>query len=540
MAGSDRVRRHLKLETNPVVFTTSVAVIGAFLLVGVFATPTLSRIFEGLQSSIAATLDWYYVLIVSGFLVFVVWLGASRFGRLRLGNADERPRYRYVTWFSMLFTAGMGIGLVFWSVAEPLSHLADPPMAEAGTPGAAREAMQVTFFHWGLHAWAVYVVVGLALAYFAYRHDLPLTVRSALYPLLGDRIHGRLGDAVDVFAVFGTMFGVATSLGFGILQVNAGLASLGVLEQSTTMQLVLIAAVTGAAIVSLLLGLDKGILRLSVTNLGVGTALMLFVLIAGPTVFVLRSFVEQVGVYFQELPGMMLWTDAQGDTGWQDTWTIFYWGWWMSWSPFVGVFIARVSRGRSIREFVFGVLLVPVVLTFLWMAIFGNSAIALDGLAGGALSEAVAEDPAIALFTLLQQLPLTTITSVLAILLVATYFVTSSDSASLVIDLLTSGGNIDPPKIQRVFWALLEGAVAAVLLVAGAGGLEALQTAAITTALPFSLIMILACVGLVRALYVDERGGSLQRAVLFDDEHEEVPEAHGRESPVRDHIQGAP
>ncbi|MEX2621014.1 MAG: BCCT family transporter [Egibacteraceae bacterium] len=528
------------METNPVVFGASVVVIGVVLVVGVVATPTLERTFQTLQSWIVATLDWYYILAVSGFLVFVVWLGASRFGRLRLGSADERPRYRYLTWFAMLFTAGMGIGLVFWSVAEPLSHLADPPMAEAGTSAAARESMQFTFFHWGLHAWGVYAVVGLSLAYFAYRHDLPLTIRSALYPLLGERIRGRWGDAVDVFAVFGTMFGVATSLGFGILQVNAGLASLGLVEQSTTMQLLLIAAVTGGATVSLLLGLDKGILRLSLTNLGVGTALMLFVLAAGPTVFVLRSFVEQVGVYLQTLPEMMLWTDAQADSGWQATWTVFYWGWWMSWSPFVGMFIARVSRGRTIREFVFGVLLVPVVLTFLWLAIFGNSAIAIDGLADGALSQAVAQDPAVALFALLEQLPLTAITSVLAILLVATYFVTSSDSASLVIDLLTSGGNVDPPKVQRVFWALLEGAVAGVLLVAGAGGLAALQTAAITTALPFSVIMILACVGLVRALYVDERGRPLQRAVLLDAEGEEVPESHGRESPVRDHVQGAP
>jgi choline/glycine/proline betaine transport protein len=534
------VQRRLRLETNPAVFVSSVLVIAMFLIVGVVATPTLGRVFETVQSTIAATLDWYYVLVVSGFLVFVVWLGASRFGRLRLGGEEERPRYRYLTWFAMLFTAGMGIGLVFWSVAEPLSHLADPPMAEAGSPGAAREAMQFTFFHWGLHAWGVYVVVGLSLAYFAYRHDLPLTVRSALYPLLGERIHGRWGDVVDVFAVFGTMFGVATSLGFGILQVNAGLASLGLLEQSTAMQLLLIAAVTAAAIVSLLLGLDKGILRLSLTNLGVGTALMLFVLAAGPTVFVLRSFVEQVGVYAQQLPSMMFWTDARADSGWQEAWTIFYWGWWMSWSPFVGMFIARVSRGRTVREFVFGVLLVPVALTFLWMAIFGNSALAIDGATGGQLADAVAEDPAVALFELLGQLPLTSVTTVLAILLVATYFVTSSDSASLVIDLLTSGGNVDPPKRQRVFWAVLEGAVAGVLLAAGAGGLEALQTAAITTALPFSLIMILACVGLVRALYVDERGQPLSRAVLLDDGHDEVPQCHGRESPVRDRVQGSP
>ena len=534
------MRSRFRLETNPAVFTTSVVVILLFLVVGVAATEQLGRVFEALQGGIASTLDWYYILTVSAFLVFVVWLGASRFGRKRLGGDDERPRYRYVTWFALLFTAGMGIGLVFWSVAEPLTHLADPPMAEAGTPAAAREAMQFTFFHWGLHAWAVYVVVGLALAYFAYRHDLPLTMRSTLYPLLGERIHGRLGDAVDVFAVFGTMFGVATSLGFGVLQVNAGLASLGLLETSTTTQLVIITVVTLAAIVSLLLGLDKGILRLSLTNLGIASSLMLFVLIAGPTVFVLRSFVEQVGVYFQQLPEMMLWTDAREDSGWQGIWTVFYWGWWMSWSPFVGLFIARVSRGRTIREFVFGVLLVPSVLTFLWMAIFGNSAIALDGLGGGELADAVAEDPAVALFGLLEQLPLTTITTLLAILLVATYFVTSSDSASLVIDLLTSGGNTDPPKIQRVFWAVLEGAIAGVLLVTGAGGLQALQTAAITTALPFSVIMILACVGLVRALYVDERGRPLQRAVLWSGDHDDVPESYGRHSPVRDGVQGSP
>ncbi len=537
---SNHVRSRLRLETNPVVFTTSVAVIGVFLLVGVVATPTLGRVFEGLQAAIAGNLDWYYVLVVTAFLIFVVLVGASRFGRLRLGGQDERPRYRYVSWFALLFTAGMGIGLVFWSVAEPLSHLADPPMAEAGTPEAAREAMRFTFFHWGLHAWGVYVVVGLSLAYFAHRHGLPLTMRSALYPLLGERIHGRLGDAVDVFAVFGTMFGVATSLGFGILQVNAGLASLGLVEQTTTTQLLLIAGVTGAAIVSLLLGLDKGILRLSLTNLGVATALMLFVVVAGPTVFVLRSFAEQLGVYVQGLPELAFWTDAQADTGWQDTWTIFYWGWWLSWSPFVGMFIARVSRGRTVREFVFGVLLVPVLLTFVWMAVFGNSAIAVDRATDGALTTAVSEDPAVALFVLLEQLPWTTITSGLAILLVAVYFVTSSDSASLVIDLLTSGGNIDPPKIQRVFWALLEGAVAAVLLLAGAGGLQALQTAAITTALPFSVIMLLACAGLVRALYADERGRPLQRIVLFDADHEPVPEVHGRESPTRDGVQGAP
>jgi choline/glycine/proline betaine transport protein len=524
-----------------VVFGVSVLVILMFLVAGITATDTVGVAFDALQTGIAGTLGWYYILVVTGFLVFVIWLGSSRFGRLRLGPPDSRPEYRYLTWFAMLFTAGMGIGLVFWAVAEPLSHFANPPMAEAGTAAAREEAMRFTFFHWGLHAWAIYIVVGVSLGYFAYRHGLPLAVRSALYPLLGDRVHGRLGDLVDIFAVFGTMFGVATSLGFGILQVNAGLASLGVLEQSTTVQLLLIAGITFAAVMSLLAGLDKGILRLSVTNLSIGMVLMLFVVFAGPTVSVLASFVQDVGGYAQSLPEMALWTDQPDSSGWQTANTIFYWGWWISWAPFVGMFIARVSRGRTIREFVFGVLLVPVALTLLWLAVFGNTAFAVDAETDGQLTAQVAEDPAIALFGLLDQLPLTSIMTVLAIVLVATYFVTSSDSASLVIDMLTSGGRTDAPKIQRVFWATLEGGIAAVLLLAGAGGLAALQTAAVTTALPFSIVMIVMCIGLIRALYADDRRLALDRVTLVERGHESVPECPAeRRSPFKDGITGSP
>ncbi|MGW2340395.1 BCCT family transporter [Streptomyces sp. NPDC001661] len=531
----------VRLETNPVVFTVSVVVIIAFLTAGIVATDALHGFFETVQEGIAESLDWYYILVVGCFLVFVIWLGASRFGRIRLGPPDSRPKYRYLTWFAMLFTAGMGIGLVFWSVAEPLSHLADPPMAQPGGVAARTEAMRFTFFHWGLHAWAVYIVVGLSLAYFAYRHDLPLSIRSALYPLLGKRIHGRIGDAVDTLAVFGTMFGIATSLAFGVLQVNAGLASLGILQQSTTVQVLLIAAITLAATFSLLSGLDKGMLRLSVTNLCISLALMTFVLFAGPTTDVLSSFVQQVGDYVQTLPQTTLWTDADAHSGWQASWTIFYWGWWISWAPFVGIFIARISRGRTIREFVFGVLLVPAALTFLWLAVFGNTAFSVDAATGGKLSDKVAQDPAIALFGLLDELPLAKAATVLATVLVALYFVTSSDSASLVIDLLTSGGNVDAPKIQRVFWSVLEGAVAAVLLLAGSGGLVALQTASITTALPFSVVMIVMCYGLVRALYADDRRLPLDRVTLTDPKHERVPEcADPKNSPFRDKVQGAP
>ncbi|MDV6012894.1 BCCT family transporter [Haloechinothrix sp. LS1_15] len=535
------VRIRGRLTTNPVVFGVSVVVILTFLIVGITATGVMQRVFTSLQAGIASWFGWYYVLAVGGFLVFVIWLGASRFGRIRLGEQDSEPEYRYLTWFAMLFTAGMGIGLVFWAVAEPLSHLAEPPMTEPGTPQAETESMRFTFFHWGLHAWAVYIVVGVCLAYFSYRHKLPLAIRSALYPILGRRIHGRWGDAVDTFAVFGTMFGVATSLGFGILQVNAGLASLDLLPQSTGVQLVLIAAITFAAVCSLVAGLDKGILRLSVTNLCIGLALMLFVLLAGPTRDVLASFVQQLGHYAQTLPETTLWTDAQAQTGWQAGWTIFYWGWWISWSPFVGMFIARVSRGRTIREFVFGVLLIPTLFTFLWLAVFGNTAFSVDSATGGAISAQVADDPAVALFGLLDELPLTAIMSVLAILLVAAYFVTSSDSASLVIDMLTSGGDENAPVVQRVFWALLQGGVAAVLLLAGSSGLEALQTAAITTALPFSVIMLLMCFGLVRALYADSRVVALDRISLTDPAHCRIPlRARPARSPFKDGVRGSP
>lgn len=531
----------LRLKTNPVVFSVSVLVILVFLVAGIAATDALHRFFETVQGGIAASLDWYYILVVGGFLVFVVWLGAGRFGRIRLGPPDSRPRYRYFTWFAMLFTSGMGIGLVFWSVAEPLSHLADPPTAEPGGAAARAESMRFTFFHWGLHAWAIYIVVGLSLAYFSYRHDLPLSIRSALYPLLGKRIYGRIGDTVDTLAVFGTMFGVATSLGFGVLQVNAGLASLHLLPQSSTVQLVLIAVITLAATFSLISGVDKGMLRLSVTNLCVGLVLMTFVLFAGPTTDVLSSFVQQVGNYVQTLPGTTLWTDAGSHSGWQAAWTIFYWGWWISWAPFVGMFIARVSRGRTIREFVFGVLLVPTAITFLWLAVFGNTAFSVDAATGGHLSAKVVKEPAIALFGLLNQLPVASVTTWLAILLVALYFVTSSDSAGLVIDMLTSGGRTDAPKIQRVFWSVLEGAVAAVLLLAGSGGLIALQTAAITTALPFSVVMLVMCYGLVRALYADDRRLSLDRVTLAEPGHERVPACEDpKASPFRDHVQGSP
>jgi len=434
--------------------------------------------------------------------MLVIYLAFSRFAHLRLGADDSEPEYSYGSWFAMLFSAGMGIGLMFFGVSEPMTHFLEPPVGEGGTIDAARNAMQVTFFHWGLHAWAIYIIIGLALAYFSFRHDLPLTLRSALYPVIGDKIYGKWGNAVDIFAILGTMFGVATSLGLGVMQVNAGLNYLFGLPVSIVVQVALIAAITCAATISVVAGLDAGIRRLSELNLVLALLLMVFVLIAGPTVMLLSSLIQNIGMYLSGLVDMTFRIYAYEPNEWIGNWTLFYWAWWISWSPFVGMFIARISRGRTIREFILGVLLVPSGFTFLWLTIFGNSGLWLEmHEAGAGLATAVQTNMPTAIFVLLDQLPLTGITSALATMLIVTFFVTSSDSGSLVIDIISSGGAENPPVWQRIFWAVSEGAVAATLLVAG--GLAALQTAAISSALPLIIVMFLVCYGLMKALHAE-------------------------------------
>jgi choline/glycine/proline betaine transport protein len=448
------------------------------------------------------TFGWFYMLSVAIFVVFALGLALSDHGQVRLGPDDSRPDYSYGSWFAMLFSAGMGIGLMFFGVAEPMMHYMTPPTGIGGDVAAAREAMKITFFHWGIHAWAIYAVIGLALAYYAFRHNLPLTIRSALHPLIGERIHGPIGHAADIFAVLGTMFGVATSLGLGVLQVNAGLAHLFGVPETTTVQLVLIAAITLMATASVVAGLDAGIKRLSNLNLILALALLVFVLLAGPTLFLLKVTVQNTGAYLSEVVSKTFTLYAYEPNEWIGGWTLFYWAWWIAWSPFVGMFIARVSRGRTIREFVVGVLLVPVGFTFIWLSFFGNAAISLDqGAAGGAIAAAVADNVPLALFTFLEQLPFAEISSVVATVLVVTFFVTSSDSGSLVIDIITSGGASRTPVWQRTMWALSEGLVAAALLLAG--GLTALQTASITAALPFAFIMLVVCFALLKSLRIE-------------------------------------
>lgn len=491
------------IKINPPVFIGAGGLCLVFVLFTVIAPQAAEQAFTQIQSRVLETTGWFYILAVALFLLFVIILALSDYGRIKLGPDHSEPDYSYLSWFAMLFSAGMGIGLMFFGVAEPVMHTMSPPVAEPGSAEAAREALRITFFHWGVHAWAIYAVMALSLAYFAFRHNLPLTIRSAFYPLIGERIYGPIGHAVDIFAVLGTLFGVATSLGFGVMQVNAGLNHLFDWPISTGLQVGLIAIITVFATISVALGLDGGIRRVSELNMLLAVILLVFVLVTGPTIHLLQTYVQNVGSYLSGLVDITFNLYAYEPRGWLGGWTLFYWGWWIAWSPFVGMFIARVSRGRTIREFVLGVLTVPVGFTFMWMTFFGNTALHII-LSDGAtqLADAVAADTSVALFQFFEYLPLSTITSLIATLLVVTFFVTSSDSGSLVVDMLTSGGtDEDTPVWQRIFWSVIEGVIAAALLLAG--GLTALQTATITSALPVAVVLLFMCWGLFRALRLE-------------------------------------
>ena len=491
------------LRINGPVFITSSLLIFAILGFAVVSTKQAESLFGLVQDWITTTFGWYYMLVVGGFLFFVLYIAFSRFGTIRLGKDTDRPAYSNGAWFSMLFSAGMGIGLLFYGVAEPVMHFGNPPVGPGETLAAAKQSLLLTFFHWGLHAWAIYIVVGLSIAYFSYRHGLPLTLRSALVPIIGKtRAAGWPGHMVDIFAVLGTLFGVATSLGYGVVQVNAGLNFLFGVERSTTIQVFLIASITGVATISVISGVNRGIKLLSIGNLMMAGLLLGFVFLLGPTLFIMNVFLQNVGDYLGNIIQLTFETYAFRDDTWKSGWTLLYWAWWISWAPFVGMFIARVSKGRTIREFILGVMIIPSVVTFFWMTVFGNTAIqfAMTDTAP-ALVEAVTTDLPTALFVLLEQFPVQSITTLLAMVVVITFFVTSSDSGSLVIDIITAGGHLDPPAVQRVYWAGMEGAVAATLLLAG--GLGALQTAALATALPFTVVMILLCYSLHKSLNKD-------------------------------------
>lgn len=485
------------------VFVPAVVVI-LLLVIGTISNPELAgNAFSATLRYITDTFGWFYMLSVAFFLIFIVGIAFTDWGHIKLGPDHADPQYSFPAWFAMLFSAGYGIALLFFGVAEPVLHYASPPTGAGETVDAAKQAMQIAFFHWGFHIWAIYGLVALVLGYFAFRHGLPLSMRSALYPLIGDRIYGPIGHAVDVFAILGTLFGIATTLGLSVAQINAGLNYLWPsIPVSTTVQIVSIALITSLAIISVVAGMDKGIKRLSIVNMVLAVTLMLFVFIAGPTIHILESFLQNTGSYLNFIVERTFNLQAYTRSDWIGNWTLFIFGWTIAWAPFVGLFVAKISRGRTIREFVVGVMLVPTIFTFLWFSVFGNTAlhkIMNEGYT--TLIGQVQADHAVALFKLYEVLPFSSIVSLITVLLIITFFVTSSDSGSLVVDSLASGGALESPVWQRIFWATTEGAVAAVLLLAG--GLSALQTMTIASALPFSIIMIISALGMWRALVIE-------------------------------------
>jgi choline/glycine/proline betaine transport protein len=507
---SNRIRA-IRESVHPVVFPVSAAVILAIVVFTMVATETAGAAFSATQGFIQDTFGWFLIATVAALLVVAVYLAISPHGKVKLGPDDSTPDYSTGAWFAMLFSAGMGIGLVFWGVAEPIFMAGAPPRAEPGTEAAAQEAMNFAFHHWGLSPWAIYAIIGLGLAYFGFRRDLPMTIRSLFHPLLGDRIYGPVGNAIDVLAVVATMFGIATSLGLGATQVAAGLNRVFGWDGGDGGLLLIIAVITAFATVSVVSGLDKGIKRLSQANIVAASLLAVVVLLVGPTVFLLFAFVENTGNYIQNIFNTLAFTGTyageSADTFLGD-WTIFYWAWWISWSPFVGMFIARVSRGRTIREFVAGVLLAPTLASFAWFTIFGNTALGLDPV----IDEVNELGEDVAMFALIENLGLpggvVTALSLLVILVVAVFFVTSSDSGSFVVDMLTSGGDLDPAVETRVFWAVTEGLVAAALLLAGEEALTGLQAGAVSAGFPFAIVLLFATWSLLKGLRDERRAGA--------------------------------
>ncbi len=520
--GQDNIEKQIGpfgLDIHNPVFAISGLAIILFVFYTLALPEQAGSVFTWLFDSVTKGFDWFFIGAANIFVVFCLLLIVTPAGSVRLGGRDATPDYGYVGWFAMLFAAGMGIGLMFYGVSEPMSHFSSSmggvsvgedgvrtdwaPLggAEGDPQAAARLAFAATIFHWGLHPWAIYAVVALALALFSYNKGLPLTLRSAFYPLLGERVWGWPGHCIDVLAVFATLFGLATSLGFGATQANAGLNELFGIPVNSTVEVLLISCITAVALVSVVRGLEGGVKVLSEINMGLALLLLLFVLFTGPTLLLLTGFVDYLGAYLQYLPALAN-PVGREDVNFMQGWTSFYWAWWISWSPFVGMFIARVSRGRTVREFLICVLLIPSLVCVLWMSVFGGNAI--QQVIGDGYTVAQDADLPVKLFKMLDVMPWASITSLIGIVLVIVFFVTSSDSGSLVIDTITAGGKVDAPVPQRVFWAVFEGAVAIVLLLS-AGGLASLQSMVISTGLPFTVVLIIMCFAIWRGLMAERR-----------------------------------
>lgn len=494
----------VNLDLHGKVFTISALVVTLFVVLTLALQDTISPIYDAIFGFLTGNLAWFFMLAANVFVILCIALIVSPLGKVRLGGAEAKPDYTYTGWFSMLFAAGMGIGLMFYGVNEPLTHFATsmaggsdaPLMGAAGDASeSASLAMAATIYHWGLHPWAIYAIVGLSLALFAFNKGLPLSMRSVFYPILGERVWGWPGHVIDILAVFASLFGLATSLGIGAAQASAGLSYLFGAPESDVTMVLLIIGITIVAIASVMAGVDKGVQVLSKINIALAAALLFFVIGVGPTLLIATGFFENMMSYLVHLPALAN-PFGREDTGFAHGWTAFYWAWWISWSPYVGMFIARVSRGRTVREFLISVLIIPMLVSILWMTTFGGTAI--DQVVSQGIDSVVEANMDLQLYLMLQQLPLSQITAFIGIVLVVVFFVTSSDSGSLVIDSITAGGKVDAPKPQRVFWAIIEGAIAIALLLGG--GLTALQTMAVSTGLPFTFILLAACYAIVKGL----------------------------------------
>ncbi|MEM7613185.1 MAG: BCCT family transporter [Pseudomonadota bacterium] len=487
---------------NPVFFGSGL-LIALFVAITLVAPTGASGVLEGARAWTLEHTHWLFsgsMVVIFGFCVLYALMP---FGRIRIGGPSAEPEFGTLSWLAMLFSAGVGIGLLFWGAAEPLAYFTGwsgtPLNAEAGSEEARRLAMSATIFHWGLHPWAVYALMGLALAFFTYNKGLPLTIRSCFYPILGERVWGWSGHVIDILAVIATLFGLATSLGFGAMQAAAGLNTLFGIDPGISTQIGVIAVITTLATLSVVRGLDKGIKVLSNVNIVMAIGLLLFVLLAGPTIAILTGIPNNTAHYLASIVPLANWFDRP-DFDWYQTWTVFYWAWWISWSPFVGMFIARVSKGRTVRQFLAAVLIMPAGVSIVWFTVFGTTAISQAQAGLGKIAEPMT-DASLTLFHMLVNLPMAEIVSSFAIVLLLIFFVTSSDSGSLVIDTITAGGKLHAPVAQRIFWAFMEGLVAAILLFGGGGQvLGALQAGAIVTALPFSLVLLLCCVSLYKGL----------------------------------------
>ncbi len=518
----DRNFTKFGLDLNPTVSLTSALILLAFSIYAFMDLERASKTMNAFKNIIIDKFDIVFIIAANIFIVALIILAISKAGKIRIGGEDAKPEFGRFSWYSMLISAGMGIGLMFWSVGEPIKHFGSSPIFKSSNP--AHTALATTFFHWGVHPWAIYAIISLALAYFTFNKKLPLSPRSFFYPIFKDKIFGVLGDIIDTLAVLAALAGLSASLGLGVKQINSGLNHLFGITYSTTIQVILITVITLIATASVVSGIDKGVKFLSELNIKAAFVLMIIILIAGPTFNILKDIVMSSGVYVTGLVNASV-NVNNIDANWSHGWTIFYWAWWISWSPFVGMFIAKISKGRTIREFIIAVMVIPTILSILWLGTFGSTALAVDASTSGALKEVVDSNLSLALFKMVQMIKAPFFSSIIktgvnifAVLLVITFFVTSSDSGSLVVDSLASGGKLHSPVRQRVFWALMEGFIAALLLlIGGSQALNILQTAVVTTGLPFAIIITIVTFLLIKELVFVKRKPKLIKDELLQD-----------------------